>query len=132
MVSINQLFVFGFIQDTPIPYYDFAQKLSKPAVYFRNDELYEKLKQLNALGNFWQIVSPVVEQCIEQRNVFITNVPYTVIEDKKYSHKITLAESRLILLPGCKYVHFTKRDSEIYVPRELESSYEVLLPKELL
>ena len=132
MVAVNQLFVFGFIQDAAIPYYDFAQKLSKPAAYFRNDALYEKLKSLNALGNFWQIVSGVVEQCIEQRNIFITNVPFAVIEDKKYSHKITLGESRLILLPGFKYMHFTKGDSEIYVPRELESSYEGLLPKELL
>ena len=132
IVGENKLFVFGFIKDTAVPYYVFAENLSKPAAYFRNDELYEKFRRLNALGNFWQIVSSVVEQGIEQRNIFIANVPYTLIEDKKYSHKITLAESRLILLPGARYVHFTKHDCEIYVPRELESSYEVLLPKELL
>ena len=33
----NKLFVFGFIKDAPEPYYEFAEKLSKPAAYFRND-----------------------------------------------------------------------------------------------
>ena len=128
----NKLFVFGFIQDTPVPYYHFAESLSKPAAYFRNDALYEKFKRLNALGNYWQIVSAALEQRLDQRDVFIANVPFIVIEDKRYSQKLTLAESRLIMLPSFKYVHFTKGSSEIYVPRELEFSYQELLPKELI
>ena len=128
----NKLFAFGFIQDAPVPYYDFAKSLSKPAAYFRNDELYEKFKRLNALGNYWQIVSAVLEERLDQRDIFIANVPFNLIEDKKHSHKLTLAESRLIMLPGFKYVHFTKGSSEIHVPRELEFSYQELLPKELI
>ena len=128
----NKLFAFGFIQDVPVPYYDFASSLSKPAAYFRNDALYEKLKRLNALGNYWQIVSAALEERLQQRDIFIANVPFHVIEDKQHSHKLTLAESRLIMLPVFKYVHFTKGSSEIYVPRELEFSYQELLPKELI
>jgi hypothetical protein len=128
----NKLFTFGFIEDVPVPYYDFARSLSKPAAYFRNDALYEKFKRLNALGNYWQIVSAALEKRLEQRDIFIANVPFQVIEDKKFSHKLTLAESRLILLPSFKYVHFTKAASEIYVPGELEFSYQELLPKELI
>ncbi|MEO8358261.1 MAG: hypothetical protein ABI621_20335 [Chloroflexota bacterium] len=128
----HKLFVFGFIQDTSVPYYDFAESLSKPAAYFRNDELYEKFKRLNALGNYWQIVSSVLEERLGQRDIFIANVPFNVIEGKQHSHKLTLAESRLVMLPVFKYVHFTRGSSEIFVPRELEFSYQELLPKEII
>lgn len=127
----NKLFVFGFIEDAPKPYFDFAETLSKPAAYFRNDELWEKYKQANALGNYWQIVSAMIEKVVEQRKIIISNVPMSVIEDKKFSHKITLAEARLIGMPAFKYMHYTKGDCEIFVPKELEATHKEYLPKEL-
>jgi len=128
----NKLFVFGFIKDAPEPYYDFAEKLSKPAAYFRNDELWERFKKANALGNYWQVVSTVIEKVVEQRKIIISNVPISVIEDKKYSHKITLAEARLIEMPAFNYTHYTKGACEIFVPQELESMHRSYLPAELL
>ena len=128
----NKLFVIGFIKDAPEPYYDFAEKLSKPAAYFRNDAVWEKCKKANALGNYWQIISHVLEQVVEQRKIIIANVPMGMIEDKKYSHKITLAESRLIGMPAFKYMHYTKGDCEIYVPQELEAEHKSYLPAELV
>ena len=127
----NKLFVFGFIEDVPKPYFDFAEALSKPAAYFRNDELWEKYKQANALGNYWQIISAAIEKVVEQRKIIISNVPMSVIEDKQYSHKITLAEARLIGMPAFKYVHYTKGGCEIFVPEELEATHKEYLPKEL-
>ena len=106
----NKLFVFGFIKDVQEPYYEFAQKLSKPVSYFRNDELWEKFKKANALGNYWQIISGVIEEVIQQRKIIISNVPMSVIENKKYSHKITLGEARLIGMPAFKYTHYTKEN----------------------
>ena len=47
----NNLFVFGFIEDAPQPYFEFAESLSKPAAYFRNDDLWKQFKRANALGN---------------------------------------------------------------------------------
>ena len=128
----NKLFVFGFIKDAPEPYYEFAEKLSKPAAYFRNDALWEKFKQANALGNYWQVVSSVIEKVVEQRKIIISNVPMSVIENKKYSYKITLAESRLIGMPAFKYMHYTQKGCEIYVPQEFESVHKSYLPAELL
>jgi len=106
--------------------------LSEPAAYFRNDELWERFKKANALGNYWQVVSTVIEKVVEQRKIIIFNVPISVIEDKKYSHKITLAEARLIEMPAFNYRHYTKGDCEIFVPQELESMYRFYLPAEFL
>lgn len=128
----NKLFVFGFIEDAPEPYFDFAENLSKPAAYFRNDALWEKYKQANALGNYWQIISTMIERVVEQRKIIISNVPMKVIENKKFSHKITLAEARLIGMPAFKYKHYTKGNCEIFVPEELEATHKEYLPKELL
>jgi hypothetical protein len=127
----NKLFVIGFIEDTPQPYYEFAKNLSTPAAYFRNDELWEKYKKANALGNYWQIISYVIENVVKQRKIIISNIPMSMIEDKKYSHKITLAEARLIGMPTFKYTHYTKRNCEIFVPQELEATHKAYLPKEL-
>ena len=124
--------MFRFIKDAPEPYYEFSEKLSKPAAYFRNDELWERFKKANALGNYWQVISAVIEKVVEQRKIIISNVPISVIEDKKYSHKITLAEARLIGMPAFKYMHYTKGNCEIYVPQELESVHNSYLPVELL
>ena len=131
-LSENKLFVFGFIQDVPKPYFKFAENLSKPATYFRNDELWKRFKQANALGDYWQIVSSVIEKMVEERKIIIANVPMSVIEDKKFSHKITLAEARLIGMPAFKYMHYTKNGCEIFVPRELEETHKQYLPKKLL
>ena len=127
----NKLFVFGFIKDVQEPYYEFAQKLSNPVSFFRNDELWEKFKKANTLGNYWQIISGLIEDVIQQRKIIISNVPMSVIEDKKYSHKITLGEARLIGMPAFKYMHYTRGDCEIFVPQELESTHKMYLPKEL-
>ena len=67
--------------------------------------MWEKYKQANALGNYWQIISAMIEKVVEQRKIVIANVPMSVIEDKKYSHKITLAEARLIGMLAFKYTH---------------------------
>lgn len=128
----NKLFVFGFIKDVPQPYFEFAESLSKPAAYFRNDDLWKQFKRANALGNYWQIVAAMIERVAEQRKILISNVPMSVIEDEKYSHKITLAEARLIGMPTFKYMHYTKGNREIFVPQELEATHKQYLPKELL
>jgi len=107
------------------------RKLSKPASYFRNDDLWEKFKKANALGNYWQIISGVIEEVIQQRKIIISNVPMSVIENKKYSHKITLGEAWLIGMPAFKYTHYTKENCEIFLPQELESTHKMHLPKEL-
>jgi hypothetical protein len=127
----NKLFVIGFIEDAPQPYYEFAENLSTPAAYFRNDELWEEYKKAGALGNYWQIISHVIENVVEQRKIIISNVPMSMIEDKKHSHKITLAETRLIGMPAFKYIHYTKGNCEIFVPQELEDTHKAYLPKEL-
>jgi hypothetical protein len=128
----SRLFVIGFIKDTSEPYYDLAERLSKPAAYFRNDELWKKYHEANALGDYWQIIRYVIEKAIEQRKIFISNVPINIIEDRKNSHKITLAEARLIGFPNCKYMHYTKQNYEIFVPKELEFTHKSYLPNELL
>lgn len=128
----NQLFVFGFIKDVSEPYFEFAENLSKPASYFRNDVLWQQFKRANALANYWQIVAAMIEKVVEQCKIIISNVPMSVIEDKKYSHKITLAEARLIGMPAFKYIHYTKGKCEIFVPHELEETHKSFLPKELL
>jgi hypothetical protein len=63
----NMFFVFGFINDVEVPYYDFAEKLNPPAAYFRNDKLYYKYKALNSLGTYWQIISTALDFAIKQR-----------------------------------------------------------------
>jgi hypothetical protein len=128
----NKLFAIGFIKDAPLPYFEFADGLSKPAAYFRNDDLWRKMKNAGALGNYWQIVSAALERSMEQRKIFISNVSLKLIEDPKYSHKITLAEVRLILLPGNKYRRFTHGPYEVFAPQELGEAYKSHLPAEIL
>jgi hypothetical protein len=128
----HKLFAIGFIRDVPISYFAFADSLSRPAAYFRNDELWRKLKNAGALGNYWQIVSAALERSMEQRKIFISNVSMNLIEDPKYSHKITLAEVRLILLPGNKYTRFSHGSYEVFAPQELGDAYKSYLPDEIL
>ena len=79
--------------------------------------MWKKYKQANALGNYWQIISAMIEKVVEQRKNIISNVPMSVVEDKKHSHKITLAEARLIGMPAFKHMHYTKGKCEIFIPR---------------
>ena len=128
----NKLFAIGFIKDVSEPYFAFAERLSKPATYFRNDELWNKYYNANALGDYWLIIRYVIENAINQRKIFIANVPIAIIEDKRYSHKLTLAETRFIGLPNFKYVHHTHNNCEVFLPTELDKTYKSFLPNELI
>jgi hypothetical protein len=90
------------------------------------------IKKANALGNYWQNIAVIIEQMTGQRKIIISNIPMSVIEDKKYSHKITLAEAMLIGMPAFRYMHYTQGHCEIFIPRELKVTHKEYLPKELL
>ena len=128
----NKLFAIGFIKDAPLPYYEWAERLSRPTAYFRNDELWKTMKNAGALGNYWRIVSAALERAMDQRKIFVSNVSMELINDPKFSHKITLAEVRLIELPGNKYKRFSHGPYEVFAPQEIRETYESYLPLEIL
>jgi hypothetical protein len=128
----NKLFAIGFIKDIPLSYYEWAERLSRPVAYFRNDELWNMVKRAGAFGDYWRIVSAALERSIDKRMIFISNVPMELINDPKYSHKITLAEVRFIELPGNKYARFSHGFYEVFAPRELGDRYQSFLPAEIL
>lgn len=132
----SRLFSIGYGKDAPIPFNKFAEHFGddyKMSFLGVSDTNWQRFDNAKAYGDFWKFNSDAIEWGIEERKIFILNVPYDLATNPSPSStkRFSLAEIRLIEMPANSYTRIEKGEYSFFVPNELLDSYEDYLPPEL-
>lgn len=98
-----------------------------------SDTNWQRFDNAQAYGDFWELNSDAIEWGVEERKIFILNIPYDLASNPSPSStkRFTNAEIHLIEMPGNSYTRIDKGEHSFFVPNELLSSYQDYLPPEL-
>jgi hypothetical protein len=125
----SKVVVLGYGRDCAKPYYALGDEI-EGCYLSLSAEAWAPFEKARA--NFWaDINTPLIEQAVESRKVFLFNIEYDVITNPRNVERFSLPELRLIELEKNNYVKVPVGDYTALVPIELSDTYEQYLPPSL-
>jgi len=131
----SKLFAIGYGKDAKIPFDKMGDHFDGHPMAFVSvpENKWAKYEGGAAYGDFWEVNRDIIEWGIQERKLFVSNIPYGVATNPSPSstRRFTRAEISLIEMPSNGYTVVEHGDFAVFVPNELIDSYNNFLPPEL-